>query len=270
MKKTVFFLLIVSTSYLILSAPVFAQTLTFERAYQDYQYSLNIYNQSYKEYEDARGFYLTNPTLSLKEEARLKTLKMLRDRSQLVIVYLTSLRAKISENVGLTDSEKASLFGKIDSEVAWYTEHKKNYGENDPLVDLFNKSGEDEAREKTFTKAIVYESLFYISLGEEVGIRNELEKIYSSLRPVIEAGSVSGKLDMNIFNRWFIDINNLLDVLKKEEAAAKTKILDLGKKSYSPESTYESGLEILTSSLVSLKKLNTFLIEMQTSMNNQP
>src|SRR6185369_830750 len=76
---------------------VSAQTFDAAKAYQDYQYSLDVYNQANTDFEDAKDFYLTNKTLTLKEDARKKLLVMLRSRDQLEIVYLTALRMKILE-----------------------------------------------------------------------------------------------------------------------------------------------------------------------------
>src|SRR5512146_2310835 len=91
-----------------------AQTLTFDRAYQDYQFNLTIYNTAYSDYQNAKTAYQENPTLALKETARQKTYTMLVDRDQLMVVYLTALRAKIAELSGLPTDDKNKIFGKID------------------------------------------------------------------------------------------------------------------------------------------------------------
>ena len=246
-----------------------AQTFDANKAYLDYQYSLDVYNQSNKTFVDAKDFYLTNKTLTLKEDARKKLLVMLRDRDQLEWVYLTALRMKTVETKGLTDDEKGSMYTKIDGEIAWYKVHLDNYKDGDPAEDLFTKSDESQSRLKTTTLPIVYESLFTISLGEEIGIKNDHVDIYSNLRSIIDKGVADGKLDMNPFNRWFTDIGLVIDELKQNEDLSKTQIQKLYNQYDSNSGAYNTATETLSTSIKPLSQLNRFLTEVLTSIKNQ-
>ena len=268
MKKLVLFLLtlaLIGQSVTILKA----QTLTSERAYSDYQNILGIYNQAYSDYRDAKNFYTSNQTLQLKEDARQKTLAMLRDRDQLEITYLTALRTKISEISGLSDSDKNNIFGKIDPEVKWYADHKGGYGDNDTLDRLFSRSDEVASRYKANTSQIIYESLFTISLGEEVGLRQSHEQIYSMLKGLVNQGVQNGKLDMNIFNRWFTDIDAVDANLQQNENLGRSKIQNIYGSSYDPNSAYTSSIDPLTQSVKLLGQFNDFLTQVLTSIRNQ-
>ena len=243
MRKNIliFFTLVIITG--LCPKKTFAQTFDANKAYQDYQYSLEVYNQANTSFENAKAFYLTNKTLTLKEEARKKLVTMLRDRDQLEIVYLTALRMKILQTNG--------SFGKIDSEIEWYKNHISVYKDNDPTEDLFNKSSEAESRYKTDTSPIINEALFIISLGEETKIRQDHEDIYANLKSMIT--------DPNPFNRWITDIDSVLVAIKQSEDLSKTQI----------QESYDTAIETLDSSLQQLKQLNKFLIEVSTSINNQ-
>lgn len=269
MKKTVLSLLIALLILGRIPKPAVAQTFNFERAYQDYLYSLSVYTQAYSDYERARDFYLTNQTLTLKEEARIKTLTMLKDRDQLETVYLTALRIRILEIMGLTTDEKNAIFGKIDSEVLWYKDHAGKYNDGDPLEDLFNKSSESESRYKTITTRIVYESLFTISIGEEKSLRLTHQEIYKTLRSIIEENVKAGKLDLNPFNRWFNDIDLVIANLTKNEDLAKTQIQKVYGESFSIQGSYNTAVATLASSTSLLSQLNSFLTEVATSIKNQ-
>ena len=248
---------------------VLSQNLSSEKAYSDYQFSQQVYSNSSADFEAARDFYLKNETLTLKEDARKKLLKMLRDRDQLELVYITALRTKIVESKGIDDGNKNSIFGLIDSEVAWYKDHQLNYKDGDPLEDLFNKSKESESRYKTDTLPIIYESLFLISLGDQVSIRVDNEAEYQGLKTLVANGVANGKLDMNPFNRWFSDIESVINILKTNEDKAKKQVSAIHSESYSPSSTYNSSISTLEDSVVPLSQLNNFLIEVLTSIRNQ-
>jgi len=260
-KKTALMVIVLSTLYLVLSTTVRAQEFDFNKAFQDYQFSLTAYDQAYASFSDARDFYLKNQTLTLKEDARKKTLTMLKVRDQLYVVYLTTLRMKIVEIKGLTNDEKGAMFTKLDGEVAWYKSHSENYKDGDALEDLFNKSSESESRYKTDTLPIVYEALFTISLGEEVGLRQDHEAIYADLK--------SGITNPDPFSRWFNDIENVDKVLKANEDTARTQLQKMYSQNYSPASSYNTAIATLTSSLKPLSQFNQFLIEVTTAIQNQ-
>ena len=254
-------LLVASIVFLFTATFIQAQEFNFNKAYQDYQFSLTAYDQAFSGYRASRDSYLKNPTLNLKEDARKNTLAMLKSRDQLYIVYLTVLRMKIVELKGLTGDEKGAMYTKIDSEVDRYKSHIESYGDGDSLDDLFNKSNESESRYKSHTSRIIYEALFTISLGEEVGLRQDHEAIYTELKSSIT--------NPDPFSRWFNDIENIIKVLKLNEEEGKTQIQKIYSQSYSTSSSYATAIEALTASLKPLSQFNEFLIEVTTAINNQ-
>ena len=269
MKKTV---LTIFIAFLAILKPIsaHAQDFNFKKAFEDYQFSQGNYNESFSNYQKYKDAYLKNPTLTLKEDARKKTLNMLKLRDELQKVYLTALRMRIKENAGLTENEKGALFTKIDSEVDWYLKHKGEYQDGDTLDSLFSKSGESENKNKTITTQIVHESLFYISLGDEVDLRVIQENIYKNLTDTINIGVAEGKLDINPFNRWFLDIGDVIKKLIANEGLGKTSIQKMyGQSVSSPTSAYNTSIEPLESSLKLLTQFNSFLTEVLTSIKNQ-
>lgn len=273
MKKLALIISIFVFSYLFIGRlgyfSVRAQSLTSDRAYSDYQYNLTLYTQAFSDYQDAVNAYKDNQTLALKENARQKTLSTLKIRDQLLIVYLTALRAKISESNGLSSDDKNNIFGKIDSEVSWYKDHQNSYGADDDLPTLFNKNGDAQNRYKNNSSPVIYESLFDISLGTEADLRQKHEEIYSSLKDYINQGVQSGKLSMDPFNHWILDIDSVDQTLKDNESAARSKIAQLYTQYYASNSSYNSAIQILTSSIKSLTQFNQFLGELTTSLKNQ-
>lgn len=246
-----------------------AQTFDFSRAFQDYQYNLTLYNQAYSGYVDARNAYLQGgKTLQLQEDARVKTLAMLRARDRFISVYLTALRLKIVET-GLPLDDKNVIFGKIDPEVKWYQDHLNSYTDSDTLDTLFAKSDEVKNRYTATSTPIIYESLFDASLGTEIGFRQDQETIYNTLKDLIDKGVSNGTLVYSPFNRWLTSIDSVIATLKQNETTARTQIQGLYSQYYSSTGSYNTATDTLTSSLTSLGQLNSFLTEVQTSLKNQ-
>ena len=246
-----------------------AQAFDFNKSYQDYQYSLGVYQTAYTAYVGSRDFYQKNPTLTLKEDARQKTLTMLRSRDQLTAVYLTMLRMKLVETKGLSGDDKNNIFGKIDPEVKWYQDHFSDFQDGDPLESLFSKSDESRSRYKTNTLPIIYEAVFDISLGTELGMQEDMYSIYSSLKDIVNTRVVSGDLDINLFNRWFTDIDTVIATLNQNEGQGKTQIAKIYGQYYSIVGFFNTSADTLASSLSSLSQLNRFLTEVLTSLKNQ-
>ncbi len=247
--------------HFLLSLLISVKAFDFSQAYQDYQYTLETYSNSFNYYQTARDSYLKNPTLTLKEEARKMTLEMLKNRDELMRVYLTAIKLRAEADV---------LNSRLDSEAIWYSNHKSNYQNGDTLTELFSKSNESENRYKIDTLPLIYYSLSYISYGDEVGLRKSQEEIYNNLKTIINEKVSAGKLDINPFNRWFSDIENIVQNLKSNESKAQSEMEKMFDETRSsPIGVYNTSLIPLTNSVILLTKLNNFLTEVSASIRNQ-
>ncbi|KKQ92149.1 MAG: hypothetical protein UT58_C0011G0026 [Microgenomates group bacterium GW2011_GWC1_39_7b] len=255
--------------YFVLCTRAQAQTFDFNKAYQDHLYSLTLYNQAYSDYQDAKNSYLANKTLSLKEDARQKTLNMLKVRDQMMTVYMQMLKQKIVEDKGLGTDDINNIFVKIDSEIDWYKSDKEKYNTNDSLETLFGRSEEARARYKTNTLLTIDEALVDIGLGEEIALRNKHEAVYSTLKTAIDAGVATGKLTLNPFNHWLTDIDATDSMLKQNESDVRTRIQKIYNQSYSPQGSFEASIEILGLGIPQLSQFNKFLVEVLNYIKNQ-
>ena len=246
-----------------------SQEFTFEKSYQDYIFTQSRYSESFSTYQKARDAYLKNQTLTLKEEARKKTLEMLRNRDELLRVYLTALRVKIVEVGGLTQAEKEIVLAKLDSEVIYYKDHKEGYKDSDTLETLFSRSKESENRYKLDSGRKIYEALFNTSLGEVVDSRLKHQEAYTSIRGEIDTKVAEGKVRIDPFNRWFTDIEGVVGELKIQEDKAKTAILKLyADGSTNPASVFKTSIVPFEKSKDLLSTINRFLEELLTSFNS--
>lgn len=267
-KLLVFVLVFLSTAYCLLGTS-YAQEFNSEKAYLDYIFTRSLYDDEYRKYEIAKEAYLKNPTLTLKEEARLATINMLKARDDLHRVYLTAIRTKITEIKGLTTDEKGNLYTKLDSEVLYYQGHKLTYTGNETLEEVFKINTVVEDHYKKITLPFIYESLFMISYGQEVGIKQDHQSIYNDLINFLNQKVAEDKLIVDPFNRWFLDIGGTIETLNKNELTAKTAIQKLYSESFNPANNYNKSVFILTQSISNLTKLNNFVNELLIAIQNQ-
>lgn len=261
MKKFALFAVFIFIFVIMSVARIKAQALTFDRAYQDYQFNLTAYDNAYSDYQDSVNAYKDNQTLALKETARQKTLSMLRDRDKLMAVYLTMLRTGILEQSGLSGDDKNNIFSKIDPEVTFYLNHQTQYNDGDNTDTLFSKSSQSENQYKDKTSLIVQEALYDISLGQVEGLRLEHESVYSTLKSIIDDGVAKGTLKLDPFNRWLTDIDATDQKLRQNESTSKTQIAQVYSQSYSILGGYNTAIETLTDSIIPLGQYNEFLTE---------
>jgi len=273
MKRLITITTCIIASCLAIIAPtknVYAQSVSYNKAYLDYQYNLTQYNEAFSSFKNAKSAYLSNPTLNLKEEVRLKMFTMLTARDQLLSVYLTTLRVKITEDEGLSDEDKNRVFSKIDDDIKWHNDDKTRYSTNDSLEILLGRNEESKNRYETNTYLTVEEALTYISLGQEISLRLKHEQILSGLKSLIDSGVASGKLIASPFNHWFEDIEATDQLLKQNEEKVRQEILKMDEGfHYSQNDVCDNCKEILSSSVTSLSQFNQFSTEILNYIDNQ-
>lgn len=238
-----------------------AQDFTAAKAYQDYLYQLSNYQRADAEYQEARDFYRKNPTLQLRENARKKTLSALKNRDQLMVVYLTALRLKMVETTGFTAEEKAGLYERLDPEITWYQSHINSYQEGDDLSTLFNKSEESKVRYQNSSRPVIYNAMFDITLSQQIGSRNSHQIVYTNLKNIINDRVAQGSLKIDPFNRWLSDTDSVLATLNQNEKLAKNKIPQFYTQNFNLNQTYNAGLVYMFDSERPLVLLNNYLFE---------
>lgn len=265
--------IILTSLFLLFLTPTkitFSQELTFEKAYQNYTNSQQVYSGAFSDYQKAKAFYLKNKTLALKEDARKKGFVMLIDRDEVVKAYLAAVRTKILEAKGLAQDEEDAVLRKIDSELLWYTTHKESYKDSDSLEDLFNKSKEVESRYQSNTPTVFYDALFNLSLGEVIKLRLDHEEVFASIKESLNKGVAEGKLEIDPFDRWLSEIDSLIVSLKVNESNSRKEMAKLYEESSPPPlKVFNSAIDPFLYSTALLKQFNSFLGEFLTSINSQ-
>lgn len=205
----------------IFITPVNSQTFDFNKAYQDYLYSYDIYQKAHSDYDIARSQYLASQTISAQTKAQDATATMLEDRDQVTMTYLTALRMRLKEVPGVDDATKNGLFSLIDTEIAWYNDHKSKLGSAGSLDDLV-KDSNDAMTEFSQTQLVIYKVLTTISIGITTDYRSRETAIIDSLRTKIAEIKVNGDKNVDSVERALTDAEDRLSRSVGKEQDANT------------------------------------------------
>lgn len=249
---------------------VYAQTDQFSKSRADYVFMSDNYQANLFDFNFKKGAYNQNPTLSHKEEFRQSTYKFLTTRNKLITTYLTLLRVRVDELVGLTTEQKSKIFERIDEEVLWYNAKLNFYFEEDTLEDIVNKSKDEDLRYLEKTDYTIKYTLLYIGLGNITEIEEEHRQIYNDLKTEAQNLIVLKRLDNNLFDRWFNDIEKELDQIDKNEEETIAVIeLMFSNDNFRKTRIYEDAKKILISTQSNLVRLNSFIMELETVVNDK-
>lgn len=240
-----------------------AEDFDYQTAYKDYQYNYNLYNKLHDEYKLARASYMQYGTLLSEEEAKKATLAMLQARDETIKTYLTALRMRVKESGGLGDSEKESLFRRIDPEVSYFEDHKDKLASVGSLEDFVEDSDEAKERFSDSTEIVFYTSLTNIAIGNTAYERKQIEEIIASLKSKISDIKLAGDKDVSVFDRFFVEIDNKLQRSREKEDGAKD-IIGESEKSYKKDDKvgyYNDAIGSVQGSYLYLKEIVSYLKE---------
>lgn len=252
------------------SFPALAQEFNFEKAKSDYVFNFDNYNQKLFDFNLKKDSYNKNSTLSLKEEFRISTYNFLLQRNRLISTYLTMLRMRVLEEMGLTDNQKSKIFEKIDQEVAWYKSRESNYNKEDILEDLINKSREEDSQYETNTDLVIKYALGFVGIGEVTEIKNNHHKLYQKLKSEALSIIELKRLNNSLFNRWFAEIDKELELLNKTIDNQTTKMDNVfSEDEFKREKVYEDVTKELDLAKTNMIKLNEFMYELETRVQEK-
>ncbi len=249
---------------------IYAQEFNFNKAREDYIFTEDVYKKDLFDLNLKRSSYQKNPTLSLKEEARLSLYKFVGTRNSLVKNYLTMLRVRVSESSGVVQQQKDYVYSKIDSEAEWFSSRKSSYSEVDRLEDILRKSKEEDVRYETGTLPVIYLTLAHISLGDVKNLKENHIKLYSNLKSESENLIKLGRADASLFDRWFKDIDQELTNISEIERLTLIEIEKIfGSNDYERARSYKKSIEKLSPSKQGLLRLNGYVMELENIIANK-
>jgi len=235
------------------------EDFNYEKAYQDYIYTQNIYSKNHADYLLARGQYLQAGTLAAQTKARDATSLMLQSRDDVMTTYLTAVRLRLSESTGVTDSTKEAWYTRVDNEISWYEDHKSRLPSAGTLDDLVNDSDDAVDQFDEITEGLIYEGLTTITIGKVVTFRDQVTDILERLKTKIAEVKANGDIDTTIIDRWVLETENKLTRSIEKQVEAQGLISDLqDPKKKDKQNIYNDAISRLQESTQFLKEANNF------------
>jgi len=235
----------------------------YQKAYKDYIYTFELYKKAHSDYLLAKSQYNQAKTLASQTKARDVTAIMLEKRDEVVITYFTTLRMLLSESDGITDAEKQGLFIRIDSEVAWFKNHKSQIPSAGTLADLSEDSLE-AAEHFVLTKPLIYEVLLVIPVGKIEIFKTEASSILDDIKNKTEKVRQKGDHDTTKIERWIIETQNKLTRSIDKEVAAQANIASIQSgnvKDKDLDKVYNETISLLQESNQFLREASQFMKE---------
>lgn len=224
------YLLLVILVLAFLPKAVLAQDATpegefdFERAYQDYVFTLDVYNSAHADYLLSKAQYEQARTLVAKTKAQEATLKMLIARDDVVLTYLTAVRMRMVEAPGVSDIAKEGLFSRLDSEIVWFKDHKARMPSAGTLQDLEDDSLEASKRFEELTQTVAYETLSTIPFGKLSLMRATASEILNDINNKVFQIRSNGDKDTSIIERWALEVESKITRSLDKEIEAQALV----------------------------------------------
>jgi len=255
------FLIVLSLSANLFASPIKAQNFNFEKAYQDYLYNYNQYQQAHQKYEAARSAYLTYQTLTAKTEAASQTLKMLQRRDEVIRTDLIALKMKLAEIESFKSDQPAALTFKLSDEIDWYHQHLNQLTSAADLDDLLATSKEAEKKYQS-SQVLAYQTLGIILISKESSLRERLKKEVEKIEEKIELIRQSGDKNTAVIERWLLEAKNKLIRSEEKESQAQQKLEKMAKSKSDSQKIYNEFRVLVYESHLYLKDTNTYLKEL--------
>lgn len=196
----------------------------FERAYQDYVFTLDAYNSAHSEYLLSKAQYEQARTLVAQTKAQEATSRMLIARDDVVLTYLTAVRMRLVEAEGVSEITKQGLFSRVDAELAWYRDHKARITSAGTLTDLEEDSQEAAQRFDRLTQSLAYETLATVPFGKLSLMRTASSGILAGIKSKIFQIRTNGDKDTTIVERWALEIESKITRSLDKEIEAQALI----------------------------------------------
>lgn len=265
------FILGIAQFLLVVSAHAQSSTPTpvfdFQKAYQDFVFNFDKYRSTHDDYELARSQYLQSQTLAAQAKAQEATYNMLFARDEVVRSYLTMLRMRLGEAVGVSVDRREFLFTKIDQEVNWFTSHQSLLSSASSLEDQVADSNDAKTQYDRVTEALVYDVLTEISLGKQYFLRQKQVSIISDLESKLNQIRSDEQIDIGQIERWLLETKNL--ITRSEGKEQDVLVLQAGFAKSKKRSDLFNQIQFrVNESIQYLKDANDFLLETIKTIRN--
>lgn len=238
----------------------------YASSYQAYVSATGTYQTAFGAYSTARSSYLASGSLDSESKAKDATLKMLQARDNMINNYLNALTSKIQSTNGISDGDKNSLFGQINTEITWYNAHLVKLPSAGSLQDLVSDSDEAKGQWNNSTLIVIYQSLIALGVGNNNYIRGELNGEISTLSSKIAEIKANQDKDTSLIERSVVDVQNKLSRSQDKDNTAKDLINAVKPSSFGTSDNFGSAQQDLLDSNSYLKEANQSLLQIITQI----
>ncbi len=254
-----------STSALTVSPSATPEVFDYAKAYKDYVFVTDQYNNAHSSYLLAKAQYSQAQTLASQTKAQEATAAMITARDSVMKAYLVALRLRLSETEGVSDTSKQGLYSRIDTDVSWWATHHDRIDSAASLTDLTADSSDAQKHFPT-TEVLSYEVLSTIPQGKEFSLRTRLIDLLGRTKSVITKVRSNGDLDTTEAERWTLQTDQKLTRSQDKEIAAQSLIATLSSTDsrvaqLNKANTYSQVTSTLGESLQYLKEASSYLKE---------
>jgi len=237
------------------------ENFDYNRAYEDYIFTLEQYRQAHSEYLLARAQYMQSGTLTAQTKARDATVAMLETRDDVIATYLTALRMRLNEAPGIDPALRDGLSARLDVDVNWFLNHKSGIHSAGTLEDLISDS--NQAKDYfELTRNLNYEVLQVISMGKVANLREQVIEPFTKLKIKVAEFSANNGFNSQVVDRWIIETDYKLTRSQEKYASALSLLASLqNPKEKDKYSVYNNALFRLQESLQYLDEANQFVQE---------
>ncbi len=238
------------------------EEFTYEKAYQDYVYMVDLYQKAHSDYLLAKAQYIQARTLASQSKVQSATVNMLSARDDVVVTYLRALRMRLVEEPSVEEQSKNSLFSRIDAEIAGFEDHKNTIPSAGTLKDL-EKDSQEAADRFIFTQRLSYETLSLIPYSQIKNTHEAISEALGDVKNKTQEIRQNGDHDVTLAERWIIEVENKLARAFDKEAEVQNLIFQIQAQSGKAmgKSQHENVLSRLQEANQYLREASNYLTE---------
>ncbi len=267
MRRNILVLCVLLPLFVFVLGVSASEEFNYARAYGDYVEALGEYKNVHSEYLLARSQYLQARTLASQTKAQNATMNMLKERDEAVVAYLVALRMRLGEAIGIDERDEEGLNLRIDSEKAWFENHKGRVTSAGTIEDLVIDSNEAADHFEAVTEPLSYEVLSFLALGKVGAMRMEVNDAMSSVKMKLMDVRADGDYDLAIIDRWVLETENKITRSLDKEIEARTLVFGLQALDKNAFGRKDDKVVIYNSVLTKVQESYQFLRESVSFMN---
>lgn len=203
------------------------QPANYNEAFLQLNLRVEDYNKAHDQYVLKRSQYIKFKSLQSEKEAYDATVTMLQSRDDVVVAYINALKRRMEETAGVTREQINTFTIQLDTEIAFFNDHKAKIPSTGTLSDLVADS-KKASDEYTKIQPLFYQTLFTIGDGKVANLRSRLGDNFTSLKGKVDSIRIETRpeyqfssLKLQAIDRFIFESENKLARADEKKLAAE-------------------------------------------------